>query len=362
MKQPQVRFKSGAWRGIFYHPHYRNGNLHYREEWTILRDPYGNAITNEKSRVAAERALRRIERERLKEQRPVNGEDMTLDDACAAFLEAREGTVKDATLRAYKAAFALLRPVAGEMRVQLITAREIEAYQSSLVRARYESRSVRSYMKAIGALLNWLVDVGLLTKNPASRVRPVRVTEKRRHFLTWEDAPRLITAVDSPEYQAGVGLAIYAGLRLGEILALRWENVDAEGSIIHIRNTIGWSTKSGKARETVIMREMQQLLHVLPRRGPMVVSDPRHGTSKTAREQGFVRSFKRARERAGLPDALRFHDLRGSFATELLQRFPPAVVQQILGHADVQTTMKFYSRIDPQRAVEIVKTGLGERG
>ncbi|GEM_PF-836118 len=361
MRQPQIRFKSGAWRAIFYNPFYRNGKLRYREEWVTLKDPKGNRITNPDSSTAANKALRYLDRERAANKLPIRGEDLTVDEACTTFLDARAGTLKDQTLRTYRAAFALLLPDFGMMRVSAMTKGDIDAYQSSLIRTGYEKSTVRSYVKAVTTLFSWLANAGLISESSAPRFRPVRPEEKKRTYLPWTDAPRLLAAVDSPEYRAGVGLAIYAGLRRGEVLALSWKNIDFEAGVIHIQNDADWSTKTGRNRETVILPDLRPLLESLPRRGPFVVLDPRHRQTKTAREQALIRAFERARDTAGFAETLRFHDLRGSFATELLQRFPPAVVQQILGHADVQTTMRYYSRIDPQRAVEIVrKTMVGD--
>lgn len=292
---------------------------------------------------------------------PLNREKLEISVACDAFLAAREGAIAPATLKTYRAAFALLVNSISGMLVTGIGPRDIESWQSALIRAGYERTTVRSYLKAVSALFAWLETSELITSNPVKRVRLVRQTEKTRQILTWEHASALIDVVDSPEYRLGVGLAIYAGLRRSEVIALRWDNIDENAGIIRVANTATWTTKSGRARETVILPALQPLIEGCPRPGSYVVMDPRHGETRTAREQGLVRAFERARATAGLPKSLRFHDLRGSFATELLQRFPPAVVQQILGHADVQTTMRFYSRIDPQRAVEIVKTRLRER-
>lgn len=359
MRQPQVRYKSGSWRGIIYHPSYHNGELRYREEWITLRDPYGERITDAAATLRAKRALR----QHLKSRRTrsvEHSEDMTLGEAVTAFLAARQHTMAHSSLITYKASLGRARELMGHYVVSAIGPAEIERYQASLLALGVTAQTASNYVNILSSMFRWLADAGILPegRNPAERIRRPRIPEKERPFLSWAEAPRLLNAIEHPPYRAAAAAGIYAGLRRGEVLMMRWDNVDFDRGIIHVTNTGEWSTKSGRNRQTILLPEMAEVLAEVPRVGEWIVTHTRTVRGLRSGREALGRAFRRARKEAGYPH-LRFHDLRGSFCTELLQRFPPAVVQQVMGHTDLKTTMKYYNRIDPYRAVEIIRKGMG---
>jgi integrase len=175
------------------------------------------------------------------------------------------------------------------------------------------------------------------------------------------------------------------GLRRGELLALRWEDVDWERGTVSIRRTLSWvrgeplfqePKTSGSARTLPLPPSALEVLKEWRKRwfeerlslGPdwpetdLIFPSEAH---TPMHPRNFLRTYKSLLERAGLPP-LSLHALRHTFATMLLAEGEnPKVVQELLGHSSISTTLGIYSKVLPslkQKAVEKVDSILrGER-
>lgn len=159
--------------------------------------------------------------------------------------------------------------------------------------------------------------------------------------------------------------AIAAGLRQGELLALRWSDVDLEAATLSVRYTLRRGTrelaepKTDRARRTLRLggeavtalrdhrrRQLEERLAAARRwhdDGYVFAS----GTGTALDARNVIRALAVALERAGLPSQ-RFHDLRHCYATLLLEHGEElAVVSRTLGHADLSTTADIYAHLTP---------------
>ena len=141
--------------------------------------------------------------------------------------------------------------------------------------------------------------------------------------------------------------AAFTGLRLGELLGLRWEDVDFDAATIRVRRN--WTDgregtpKSGRDRAVPMMDEVAAALARLGQRDhdttdrDLVFCDRlgRHLGYKTLRAR-----YKKALKTADLRE-LRFHDLRHTFGTHAIRAADPREVMEWMGHADIQTTQKY---------------------
>ena len=160
-------------------------------------------------------------------------------------------------------------------------------------------------------------------------------------------------------------LAIHCGLRQGELLGLKWDDVDLERGTLQVRRTLSGgaftSPKTAKSRRTVrlkqsaveaLRRHLECQLGEIDRAGPLwqengLIFATERGTPLNRHNLGS-RSFKPLLKRAGLPQSTRFHDLRHTCATLLLvQGIHPKVVQELLGHSNVGITLDTYSHVLP---------------
>ena len=163
-----------------------------------------------------------------------------------------------------------------------------------------------------------------------------------------EEVWALVRAAASETDAALFLTAAFTGLRLGELFALCWRDVDFTGSVIRVRASYAagalTSPKSGKVRAVPMAPDVASALGAarpagaLGRRRRPGVPRARPAATWTARR--LRRRYKAALTAAGLRQ-LRFHDLRHTFGTRMIAKADIRRVQEWMGHADIQTTMRY---------------------
>ncbi len=200
----------------------------------------------------------------------------------------------------------------------------------------------KSLLKMIKRVFQMAMDAGQIDRNPAQGMT-VRVPEPEKKVLTNKEVEIFLSAAKDTKhrfYPVWI-LALFTGCRSGELLALKWVDIDFESKIISINKA--WnskncltSTKNQKTRTVPISEELLQYLKELRlERGgeeyvlPRLKEWERGSGAKVTRE--FCKSL-------GITD-IRFHDLRATFITNLLSRGESlARVMAIVGHSDMETT------------------------
>jgi integrase len=163
----------------------------------------------------------------------------------------------------------------------------------------------------------------------------------------------LARAAASEQDAATFMTAAFTGLRLGELLALQWRDVDFAGEVIRVRRSYnvhgGLGTpKSGKVRSVPMVPEVARVLARLSEREWFTEEEDLMFPGEVGTFQDA--SALRARYRAALVRAelrpLRFHDLRHTFGTLAVRRAEVPAVQAWMGHSDIQTTMRYVHHRD----------------
>jgi integrase len=177
----------------------------------------------------------------------------------------------------------------------------------------------------------------------------LKAEEPEFDFLDFDEAARLLDAAKrGPEWFAIILTAIRTGLRIGELRALRWQDVDLVAGKLLVRKAaakqIVGSPKSRRSREVELGREVRDALKVTRHlRGELVFC---HETGRMLTENECRHPLWRACRRAGLR-VIGWHTLRHTFASHLVMRGAPLkAVQELLGHADIRMTMR-YSDLSP---------------
>lgn len=160
----------------------------------------------------------------------------------------------------------------------------------------------------------------------------------------------MLAAQDSQD-AAVYTVAAYAGLRLGELRALRWRDVVFSKRLIHVRRAFTKGAedvpKSGKARAVPMIDQVLVVLDELSRRANFTGDDDLVFVSPDGdylEDSALRRRFYAALKAAGIKH-LRFHDLRHSFGTLAVQVFPLSDVKAYMGHADIATTMIYVHHV-----------------
>jgi len=217
--------------------------------------------------------------------------------------------------------------------------------------------------------LSQAVSDGLVPRNAAA-VKAPRPTPEEMHPLSENEARALLNAARSHEdrFEALYMLAITTGLRRGELLGLRWEDLDLERGVLRVgralvreggRHTLGETkTKRGRRQVNLTPRTVSALRahrkKQLEKKMERAGINKDHGLifatgvgTRVNPENLVKRSFKPLLRSAGLPE-IRFHDLRHTCATLLLGRgVHPKFVQELLGHATIAMTLDTYSHYLP---------------
>lgn len=275
--------------------------------------------------------------------------------------------VRPRTYRRYRELVHLhVIPSLGKRPINRISPQELQALYNRKLEQGLAPRTVghihRVLHKALQDALRW----GLVARNVTAVINPPKVPVREMHYLSPEQARQLLKAAEGDPLEALYRLALTTGLRQGEILGLKWPDLDWNTNVIHIRRTITrdeagkpveGEPKSAKSRRTVHLPQstivaLRRHRHLQMETQIRALAWEHHNyifTNQVGRpiDVGYLarRSFQPLLERAGLPK-IRFHDLRHTAATLLLtQGVHVKVVSEMLGHSQISLTLDTYSHV-----------------
>lgn len=199
--------------------------------------------------------------------------------------------------------------------------------------------TVNKYLALLSKAFGLLVKNRDIEYNPVSEVKYFKKTHHKVRYLTKEEEGRLFDNL--PEYmQDIVNTALYTGQRKENIVSLRWEQVDFKLKNIEILDN-----KGNKHIILPIVKPLEKILKKLKALNysdEYVFANPQTGS----RYYEIDRCWRDCRDKAGLSD-FRFHDLRHTVGTRLAEQGVPVnVIQEILAHSDVRTTMKYIHLVE----------------
>lgn len=257
----------------------------------------------------------------------------------------RKRGLKRSTLRDYRQVLdAYLLPAFGEWPVAEITDAAIEAWHSGFRR----SRTAEKLLMVLGAILGYAQRRSWVTENPARTVErhPVRYSGDY-DLYSCEEVEALIRAAASEQDAAIYATAAMTGLRRGELLALRWRDVDFPGQAIRVRGNYSHgevvTPKSGKIRVVPMVPEVATHLARLGQRERFTADDHPVFCNEVGRHldgSALRRRYQAAARRAGLRP-LPFHSLRHHFGSVAVNRASLVQVQTWMGHSHIQTTARY---------------------
>ena len=194
--------------------------------------------------------------------------------------------------------------------------------------------TVNREVALIKAILSRAVQWGWLDKNPIQGMAMLKEPPGRVRYLTEDEERRLMEAMKSrPLLRRVVVFAMNTGMRQGEILHLKWSDVDLEAGFVHIPDS-----KSGRRRDVPLNQTALSVLKELEPGPPQALV---FATSTGRPYTNLRRDFKKALERAGIQD-FRFHDLRHTFASRLaMAGISPLVLKELLGHSSIAMTSRY---------------------
>jgi len=255
--------------------------------------------------------------------------------------------LKPSTLRNYVQRYEHhLQPAIGNIAIDTINARVFDRLAASLLGKGLHPKSVNNVLGVLRRMLMSAVEWGHLPALPL--VKWLKMPPARFDFLSPLEADALSKATTRAPWHLMVLTALHTGLRLGELVALRWADIDLERGQLCVRRSctrgIETSPKNNRIRFVPLTTELRQAFERVPtaERGEHVFEVL--GTPVT--QAMAWRALQTARKRAGLRH-VGWHVLRHTFASHLVSENVPLVaVQALLGHSDIKMTQR-YAHVAP---------------
>lgn len=266
-----------------------------------------------------------------------------------------------------------LIPVLGRIKLKDLRTDQIQALINSEIQHGTSPRMVRYIHGVLRRALNIAVRWGLISRNPAPLVTLPKLRRKEMNTLNDSQVRVFLSAAKSMRHETLFWMAVFTGLREGELFGLKWSDLNWEKKHLRVQRQLQRlqgkgmvftepKTAAGKRMivlSTATIAKLREHLtfQVQERMAagdkwqefdllfPSVFGTPLDPSN-------MYKDFKDILRKAGLPD-IRFHDLRHTAATLMLQQGThPKIVQERLGHSDISLTMNTYSHVLPSMQEE----------
>lgn len=264
-------------------------------------------------------------------------------------------------------------PALGAIAVSDLTAHAVQTFLDRMPASKVSPRTVSFARDILHGAMDDCVRLGVLAKNPVDPARSPKQTPKKVEALSLDQAEKLFAQAKTTRIGSLLEFAFFTGLRRGEVLGLRWDDIDPTFGKVKVRRSIvavGGKTaiqppKTTSGERTVVLPERARL--ALREQHKNQAAD-RLKAGPNWQAEGWVfatatggplsptnvsRDYRRIRDAAGLPDILRFHSLRHSAASVLLAAGVPLLdVSKLMGHSRYSVTADIYAHMLPESMTE----------
>ena len=287
--------------------------------------------------------------------------------------------IKPATRSAYEEHIRVhIKPSLGDIPLKQLSTRDIQQLYTNLLKERELSpKTVRNIHGVLHRTLEQAKLLGCIRVNPTDAAVTPRVEKKQVETLDAEDIGKFLAAIRGTKYEYPLFVAVFTGLRQGELLGLTWDCVDFERGLLLINkqhNRVKGDTefrfaslKNDKARVLTAADEVMEVLRLQKQRQESWAAALGDGwenldnlvfTTEFGRyinNKILYQNFKRIMKKLGKPN-LRFHDLRHTYAVNSLRAGDDIkTVQENLGHATASFTLSTYAHATPGMKKESAK-------
>ena len=247
-----------------------------------------------------------------------------------------------------------IKPAIGTKRLSTLTSDDARRLYRQKSRQGLASSSIRRIHELLNQALRYAVRSKYLHANPLDDVKAPKASYREIDVFKPEQVRRLLDMVRGQRWECVIVLGAVCGLRIGEALSLRYEDLTLTASTMRVRRTLwkgqAYPPKTPSSRRTL---QLPQIALEALKRHAQANGNPSQGWlfpskngNPTAPESFWLWGWKPALRKAGLPESTTFHQLRHGTASLLLnQGIPLPIVSRYLGHANPGITARVYSHV-----------------
>lgn len=337
---------------------YLTRNLSKSPYYQVLyKNSSGNFTTKSTNKKRKSDALKFLQE--FRNNREINDykKQISLREFADEYLEFAKSIRSDSYIRSIKSSFNKLNIFCGDRDLLDLDHRLLEQFIISIY-SKHKFASAH-YYRTLKAAFEKARFWGYMEKNPLKNFKLPTLPKSLPIFISRNELSKIIEVTDSEMMKVIFQTAFFTGLRLGELLNLKWTSVDLKRSIITVANSENFYTKNKRERIVPISNSLNSILTNYLRE----IRDENNTTFVFTKCSGvklrndFVsKTFKKSVRKAGLNARVHFHTLRHSFASCLVQRGVSLyVIKELLGHQDIATT-QIYAHIKNENLIEAIKS------
>jgi len=300
------------------------------------------------------------QREAIRDGLVVEDEKVTLGQFLDRYMsDVAAYTLRPKTLESYNSLIKIhIKPALGDIRVNQLRPAVVQKFYADKLESGLSRRTVQYIHSILHKTLDQALKWGLVVRNVCDLVEAPAPKRKTPNTWTAEQVKKFLITVKDHRWYPIYVIALYCGLREGEVLGLYFEDLDLLHDMIHVRHAVQYlvgkglvitepKTESSKRTVTIpgfAHDVLVEYLHPLLRNQGLIFVT---SNNTPISPRNLIRHFKEALEEAGLPE-IRFHDLRHTHASLLLAAgVHPKLVQERLGHSQISLTLDTYSHVTP---------------
>ena len=326
-------------------------------------------------------------REEIKAGLYTSNRNITLDSYFDEWEKSRTGVIKDSSIKMNRSRYNNhIKSVLGETKLQKIEKREIVKLQQNLAQ-KLSASTTNSVIVLLKTVLNAAVDDEIIIKNPAASVKPLRMDDRPKasetihRALTREEQQAFIQKAKQEWLYEFFCFSLCTGMRLNEIVALKWQDIDYINNVIHVTKTVSWkqgggitetSPKSETSKRDIPMNDtIKKVLQMQRKKMAMIYgeivarkmdsnifigSNGSRAVASSTVAFSINNVLKRLRQQGIEIERFTHHAFRDKFATRYIEEGGNMqTLQKILGHSSLAMTADLYAHVLPSTKQQEMK-------